>query len=65
MSQLKAGDKVLCIGNRGLEHHFKSGSVYTIKEVYGCFGHAYVTVTAEHRTLKNIRAHRFEKVEAR
>lgn len=63
MSNLKAGDKVRCTGNRGLEYHFKSDKVYTIQEVYGCFGHVYVTVTSEHRVLRNVRAHRFTKVE--
>lgn len=30
MTLLKAGDKVYCTGNRGLEHHFKSDKAYTM-----------------------------------
>lgn len=63
MTTLKRGDKVRCVGNRGLEHELPADMVLEVEESYGCFGHEYITVTGTSRTIKYIRAHRFEKVE--
>lgn len=58
---IKVGDWVQCVANRGLEHTFPKGYYTQVLQQYVCFGHLYLTVKDINGVVRQyVRAHRFE-----